>query len=302
MTKGLRRHTPALRDPSHRSGCPRWNMPTARASETPNEQLMKTGLGGYLPRDCFIATNARSPANAPERTPMLGPCAGDMCRKRGLVIWAHELCSGPHAALMAATSKCLARTNKTRTAVRATKATGGAIAQSLAPRLDPLRVSAAGPSPPLAARVERSLNMSWHHPDLYFFLCLAGSLTVFLVPSIIDDELLARRRKPPVAEPRRSTVNEKAADPPSPPQYVDPPSPPKYLKNVRPLEGLQRDRPARPTGGRASERPSDFSQLCESLTPLPPQEQASRVRKHFGILGGARPAEGPGRRAKNAGH
>ena len=111
--------------------------------------------------------------------------------------------------------------------------------------------------------------MSWHHPDLYFFLCLAASLAAFLAPSIIDDELLARRRKPPV---------------------------------VRPLEGLQRDRPARPTGGRASERPSDFSRLSESVKDLPPKEQASRVRKHFGILGGARPAEGPGRRAKNAGH
>jgi hypothetical protein len=84
--------------------------------------------------------------------------------------------------------------------------------------------------------------MSWHHPDLYFFLCLAASLSAFLAPSIIDDELLARRRKPPVVEPRRSTVNEKAVDPPSPPQYVDPLSPPKYLKNVRPLDGLQRDR------------------------------------------------------------
>ena len=54
---------------------------------------------------------------------------------------------------------------------------------------------------PLAARVERKLNMSWHHPDLYFFLCLAASLAAFLAPSIIDDELLARRRKPPVVAP-----------------------------------------------------------------------------------------------------
>ena len=73
---------------------------------------------------------------------------------------------------------------------------------------------------PLAARVERKLNMSWHHPDLYFFLCLAASLAAFLAPSIIDDELLARRRKPPVVEPRRSTVNEKAVDPPSPPKSI----------------------------------------------------------------------------------
>ena len=144
--------------------------------------------------------------------------------------------------------------------------------------------------------------MSWHHPDLYFFLCLLQVSRRSWHQACIHDELFARRRKPPVVEPRRSTVNEKAVDPPSPPQYVDPPSPPKYLKNVRPLDGLQRDRPARPTEGRASERPSDFSRLSESVKDLPPKEQASRVREHFGILGGARPAEGRGRRAKNAGH
>jgi hypothetical protein len=130
--------------------------------------------------------------------------------------------------------------------------------------------------------------VSWHHPDLYFFLCLAGSLAAFLAPSIIDeltstiDELLGRGRKPPVVEPRRSTVNEKAVDPPSPPKYVDPPSPPKYLKKAKPLDGLQHDRP-RP----AAER---FSRLCESIKDLPPKEQAGRVREHFGIVGGAQPA------------
>ena len=207
---------------------------------------------------------------------------------------------------MPLTNKYLARSNKSRARVPATN-------KRPAARRIPLALPTGGVliagsrrcrtfTAPLAARVERKLNMSWHHPDLYFFFCLAASLAAFLAPSIIDDELLARRRKPPVVEPRRSTVNEKAVDPPSLPQYVNPPSPPKYLKNVRPLEGLQRDRPARPTEGRASERPSDFSRLSESVKDLPPKEQASRVRKHFGILGGARPAVGRGRRAKNAGH
>ena len=131
--------------------------------------------------------------------------------------------------------------------------------------------------------------MSWHHPDLYFFLCLAGSLAAFLVPSIIEDELLARRRKPPVVEPRRSTMNEKAVDPPSPPKYVDPPSPPPYLKNVRPLDRLQRESSPQ-AGKQAAER---FSRLCESVEDLPPKEQASRSREHFGIFGGARPTKPP---------
>jgi len=141
--------------------------------------------------------------------------------------------------------------------------------------------------------------MSWHHPDQYFFLCLAGSLAAFLAPSIIDEltstigELFGRKRKPPVVEPRRSIV-----DPPSPPKY--PPLPPKkYLENVKPLDGLQRDRP-RPTdtGKQAAER---FGRLCESIEDLPPKEQASRLGEYFGIVGGARPAESRGRKGRRPG-
>jgi hypothetical protein len=117
--------------------------------------------------------------------------------------------------------------------------------------------------------------MSWHHPDLYFVLCLLAVLTGLTALLAIIYECIQkfRRRKPPVV-----------------------------LEKAKPLDGLQRDRPARPTERRASERPSDFSRLSESVKDLPPKEQASRVRQHFGILGGARPAVGRGRRAKNAGH
>jgi len=38
--------------------------------------------------------------------------------------------------------------------------------------------------------------------------------------------------------------------------------------------------------------------LCESTKDLPPKEQASRLREYFGIVGGARPAEGRGRKGK----
>jgi hypothetical protein len=154
---------------------------------------------------------------------------------------------------MAATDKYLALNNKSCTRVPATK-------KQPAARRIPLALPVF--TRPLAARVALKLDMSWHHPDQFFFLCLAGSLAAFLAPSIIDeltttvDELFGRRRKPPV---------------------------------VLPLDGLQRDRPARPTKERASERPSDFSRLCESVTPLPPKEQASRVREHFGIVGGVCP-------------
>jgi len=56
---------------------------------------------------------------------------------------------------------------------------------------------------------------------------------------------------------------------------------------VLPLDGLQRDHPAPPT--EESKQPSDYSQLFES---------PSRVREHFGVFGGARPAEGRGRKGK----
>ena len=172
---------------------------------------------------------------------------------------------------MAPPNKCLARSNKSRTGVPATNKRPAARRNSL-PAANLARPVAGSALPvfhrPLAARVERKLNMSWHHPDLYFFLCLlAGSRGVPGYHYGCIQKFC--RPKPPV---------------------------------VLPLDGLQRDRPARPTEERASKPPSDFSRLCESVTPLPPKEEASRAREHFGIFGGARPAEGRGRRAKNAGH
>ena len=114
-------------------------------------------------------------------------------------------------------------------------------------------------------RREVALNMSLHNPDLYFFLCLLTGIAAFLAVECI---LKFCRPKPTV---------------------------------VLPLDGLQLDT-APPTEERASKLPSDFSRLSESVKDLPPKEQASRVRTHFGILGGAQPARGRGRRAKNAGH
>ena len=138
--------------------------------------------------------------------------------------------------------------------------------------------------------------MSWHHPDLYFFLCfLAASLAAFLAPSIIDGELLAPQEEAPVVEPRRSTMNEKAVDPPSPAvrrsAIVA-----KHLKDDRPLDGQLQRESARQAGKQAAER---FSWLCESLEGLTLKEQASRSREYFGIVGGARPAVVRGRMPSN---
>jgi hypothetical protein len=55
------------------------------------------------------------------------------------------------------------------------------------------------------------------------------------------------------------------------------------------------DESSRQAGKQAAER---FSRLCESIKDLSPKEQASRVREYFGIVGGARPAEGRDRKGK----
>jgi hypothetical protein len=43
---------------------------------------------------------------------------------------------------------------------------------------------------------------------------------------------------------------------------------------------------------------ASFSRLYESIKDLPPKEQESRLREYFEIVGGARPAEGRGRKGK----
>jgi hypothetical protein len=91
-----------------------------------------------------------------------------------------------------------------------------------------------------------------------FFLCLLTGLATFLA---ITYECIPKFRRKPL-----STV-----------KAVNPSSPPKHAPS------------------QAAER---FSRLCESVKDLPPKEQASRVRDYFGILGGARPAEGRGRKGK----
>ena len=70
---------------------------------------------------------------------------------------------------------------------------------------------AAGLSPPLAARAAPTLNMSWHHHDLHFFLRLLAGIAV-LLPIIY--EFCREQGDGPV-----------------------------YLKKAKPLDGLLRDRP-----------------------------------------------------------
>ena len=60
--------------------------------------------------------------------------------------------------------------------------------------------------------------MNWQNPDLYLFLGLLAGFAALL--AIVYEFIQRfRRRKPPVVELRRSTVNEKPVDLPSPPKH-----------------------------------------------------------------------------------
>ena len=113
----------------------------------------------------------------------------------------------------------------------------------------------------LAARAASTLDMSWHNPDLYFFLCLLAGIAALLA---IIYEIFSRRRKPPVI----------------------------LMKAMPPLDGLNESGPwSKPMTAVADLALPErrFSRLCESTNDLPPKEQASRVLEHFGIFGGVRP-------------
>ena len=141
---------------------------------------------------------------------------------------------------------------------------------------------------PLAARVERKLNMNWQNPDLYLFLGLLAGFAALLA-IIYECIQRFRGRKPPVVEPRRSTVTEKAVDLPSPPKPVAPPSPPKAIDLPSPPKHPSSSpKPVAPVAS-----PSPFDQLCESIKDLSPKEQARRMEQHFGAFGGARPTKPP---------
>jgi hypothetical protein len=71
--------------------------------------------------------------------------------------------------------------------------------QSLAPRLDPLRVSAAGLSPPFGLRAERKLNMSCNYSTACVYALTALNLAVYAIPLVIVAYLVI---KPVIKAPR----------------------------------------------------------------------------------------------------
>jgi hypothetical protein len=166
---------------------------------------------------------------------------------------------------MAPISKTLARSDKTRPD-RATKKAREAIpAAQHDCEVPPDGQARYGSALPVFHPGALKLNMTW-----YFFLgplaVLAGLAASLVV--IYQCILKFRRRKNLHVHGRASRLEYW--------RLVDPPSPRKRAP------------------------PSPFSQLCESMKDAPPKEQASRVREHFGIVGGARPGAGQGRKGKRS--
>src|SRR5262249_60531663 len=88
-----------------------------------------------------------------------------------------------------------------------------------------------------ASRAE--VKMSWHNPDLYFFVGLLTGLAAFLA---IIYECIQRFRR----------------------------------RKVLPLDGLKRDHPARGEG-RVSKTTSEFGQLCEGDKNVTTKKHARRM-------------------------
>jgi hypothetical protein len=112
---------------------------------------------------------------------------------------------------------------------------------------------------------------------------LMGASAINLILYLLRNR--ARRHEPPVGHASTSAS--------SSPGRVFPESASENLsmrgedKKANPLEGRNGPQP------QAAQR---FSKLCESMKDAPPEEQASRMREHFGVFGGARPVDSRRRR------
>ena len=136
------------------------------------------------------------------------------------------------------------------------------------------------------------MNISWHDPELYYFLTLLAGIAALLA-SLYEPGRL-RRAKP------QDAVDQQQVKPLPHAVPLD-----RGQQDVGPA-AAQRDR-SLPTeekhvmdkideSSRQTDERAAFSRLCESIKDLPPEEQVSRVHEYFGIFGGAPPLKGrPGR-------
>jgi hypothetical protein len=132
------------------------------------------------------------------------------------------------------------------------------------------------------------MNISWHDPELYYFLTLLAGIAALLA-SLYEPGRL-KRAKP------QDAVDQQQVKPLPHAVPLD-----RGQQDVGPA-AAQRDR-SLPTEEKhvrekidESPRPAgeQFSRLCENVKDLSPKEQARRMNEHFGIFGGAPPPKGRG--------
>jgi hypothetical protein len=140
------------------------------------------------------------------------------------------------------------------------------------------------------------MNISWHDPELYYFLTLLAGIAALLA---VIYEFPRRKRN------RAKPLDVVGCQVKSLPRAVPAPSsratdaiarggksvPAAQRDRSLPTEEKHVDESPRPAGEQAAEQ---FSRLCESVKDLSPKEQASRMDRHFGVFGGAPPPKGRG--------
>ena len=144
------------------------------------------------------------------------------------------------------------------------------------------------------------MNISWHDPELYYFLTLLAGIAALLA-SLYEFSRPGRlkRAKPqdvvdqPQVKPLPGAVPARSSQPVRCQSVSG--AARSFAANRRKARKGRIKRPS-PSGG-ASGRAEQFSRLCESIKDLPAKERASRMDRHFGVFGGAPPpkARGPGR-------
>ena len=143
------------------------------------------------------------------------------------------------------------------------------------------------------------MNISWHDPELYYFLTLLAGIAALLA---VIYEFPRRKRN------RAKPLDVVGCQVKSLPRAVPAPSSratDAIARDGKSVPAAQRDR-SLPTeekhvmdeideSSRQTDERAAFSRLCESIKDLPPEEQVSRVHEYFGIFRRSAAPEGPSR-------
>ena len=147
------------------------------------------------------------------------------------------------------------------------------------------------------------MNISWHDPELYYFLTLLAGIAALLASLYAFSSPRRRNRAKPldvVDQPQVKPMPRPVPLDRGQQDFAGHQSPSGRATDATARDGQsvpaaeEEIDETRQAGEQAAEQ---FSRLCESVKDLSPKEQVSRVHEHFGIFGGAPPPKGrsPGR-------